>query len=137
MRFFLFYAALAGFAFSGYMSGVKFFTQQCAFGETCPLFLGVPACYFGFAMFLTITLFTGIHAYTRVSPKAMLLATIADAVAGILFAGYFTLGELPVLFEKGLYAYLFGLPTCALGLIFYVLILVLAVKTMRGLQPTV
>ena len=46
------------------------------------------------------------------------------SILGILFAGYYTVGELPRLFVEGFRAYFFGLPTCALGLIFYVLIFI-------------
>lgn len=34
---------LAGTLFSGFLSGVKLFTDNCALGETCPLFMGYPA----------------------------------------------------------------------------------------------
>ena len=42
---------LAGVLFSGYLSGVKFISDTCAFNEGCPYFLGYPACYYGFLMF--------------------------------------------------------------------------------------
>ncbi len=46
--------ALLGFLFSGYYAATKFFTDTCAFGETCPYFLGYPACYYGFGMFTVL-----------------------------------------------------------------------------------
>ena len=49
-----FILSLLGVLFSGYLSGIKFFTSTCAFNESCPIFLGLPACYFGFALFLIL-----------------------------------------------------------------------------------
>lgn len=128
MNTILFYCTLAGLVFSGYMSGVKFFTSQCAFGETCPLFFGFPACYFGFFMFVVLTVSAGLIIFSSIPRKILLLDIGATSLLGILFAGYFTLKELPLLFEQGLSAYMFGLPTCALGLIFYIAIFVIAVR---------
>ena len=33
---------LSGVLFSGYMSSIRFFSDQCAFNEPCPYFLGYP-----------------------------------------------------------------------------------------------
>jgi uncharacterized membrane protein len=121
----LFLLGVAGTLFSGYLSGVKFFTNQCALGETCPYFLGYPSCYFGFAMFLIITLSAGLHAFRVLGKKSVSEVVYAVSILGILFSGYFVLGEIPSLIEKGMNAYVFGLPTCALGLIFYVAIFLL------------
>ncbi len=123
---------VAGLLFSGYLSAIKFFTKTCAFSESCPYFLGYPACYYGFAMYLVITLF----AVLRVSGKCAAVQAnsiiLATSVLGILFAGYFTVGELPVLFNKGFSAYILGLPTCALGLIFYIVVCALSLKLRKG-----
>lgn len=131
----LFYCTLAGLVFSGYMSGVKFFTSQCAFGESCPLFFGFPTCYFGFGMFLLLTISAGLIIFTRIPRKILLIDIVSTAGIGIAFAGYFTLRELPVLFEQGLSAYMFGLPTCALGLIFYIAIFIIALRELLALEP--
>lgn len=118
----------AGLAFASYLSGVKFFSKTCAFNETCPIFLGLPACYFGFAMFLVITLAALLRVLGKVEREKANLVILVTSFLGILFAGYFTLGELPKLFREGLAAYVLGLPTCALGLIFYVIIFALSYK---------
>jgi hypothetical protein len=130
----LFYCTLAGLVFSGYMSGVKFFTSQCAFGEACPLFWGFPACYFGFALFLLLTISAGLIIFTRIPRKILLIDIVTTAGIGIAFAGYFTLRELPILLAQGLSAYVFGLPTCALGLIFFVAIFVIALREICSAQ---
>jgi hypothetical protein len=118
----LFILSIGGILFSGYLSGVKLFTEGCAFNESCPYFLGYPACYYGFVMFLLLTIFSymlffGKSSLNKGSKKMMFVSFL-----GILFAGYFTFKELPVLFEKGLSEYVLGLPTCALGLLFYLII---------------
>ncbi len=128
MNTILFYCTLGGLVFSGYMSGVKFFTSQCAFGETCPLFFGFPACYFGFFMFLIMCVSAGLLVFSSLPRKVLLLDIVSTAFLGILFAGYFTMRELPLLFEQGVAAYMFGLPTCAFGLVFFILIFGIALK---------
>jgi hypothetical protein len=62
----LFFLALAGLLFSGYLSTVKFFSDTCAFNESCPLFLGYPACFYGFAMYLIMFCVTGLGVLGRV-----------------------------------------------------------------------
>lgn len=119
--------SVAGLLFAGYLSGVKFFSGSCALGEGCPFFLGYPACYFGFAMYLLLTIFSIILVFGKDGSIAIRPIKLVSLL-GILFAGYFTLGELPRLFEQGLGAYVLGLPTCALGLIFYVAIFTIANK---------
>lgn len=131
----LLYLALAGFAFSGYLSGVKLFSGHCAFNEGCPFFLGYPACYFGFGMFTLISLFAGLLVFKKWDAQQNLNSLLFVAVLGILFAGYFTFRELPILFSEGLGAYLLGLPTCALGLIFYVIIAAVAWKARNTQTP--
>jgi uncharacterized membrane protein len=118
-----------GVAFSGYLSSYKFFSDTCALGETCPYFLGVPACYFGFIMFLALTILSHLTVFNRITVSRGLRAIQIVSGLGILFAGYFTAIELPKLFSLGLKAYILGLPTCALGLIFYVIVFGLATKS--------
>ena len=43
---------------------------------------------------------------------------------GIIFAAGMTMTELPALMQRGFSAYTFGLPTCALGLFFYMFVFV-------------
>lgn len=118
----------AGLMFAGYLSGVKFFTETCAFGEGCPYFLGFPACYYGFFMYLVITVAALTQVLGKVKRETANEIILVTSGLGILFAGYFTFGELPKLFSEGLTAYVLGLPTCALGLIFYILLFWLSVK---------
>lgn len=122
----LFVLGIAGVLFSGYLSGVKLFTSTCAFGESCPYFWGYPACYFGFIMFLAIAIFSLLLLFSKIKKKTGLIALSGVSFVGILFAGNFTLDEIQILFDKGFSAYMLGLPTCALGLIFYVLVFSIA-----------
>lgn len=119
---------IAGFAFSGYLSAVKFFSNTCAFGESCPYFLGFPACYFGFVMFTVITLAALFRVLQKGRSSDNNQIILLTSILGILFAGYFTVRELPILLSKGLTAYMLGLPTCAMGLIFYIIIFMLSYK---------
>ena len=118
--------SIAGLLFSGYLSGVKFFTDTCVLNEPCPYFLGYPACYFGFAMFLTLAILGSLLFTNKIKHKNGLADMGIMSLLGVFFAGYFTLREIPILFERGLSAYVLGLPTCALGLLFYITICILS-----------
>jgi hypothetical protein len=107
MKKWLLVLAIAGLLFSGYLSAVKFFSNSCALGETCPYFIGLPACYFGFGMYVAIT-------YLAI--KGMYKSVFGVAVAGIIFAGYFTIIDLP------------RLTSCSLGWGFYIAIAVVSYK---------
>ncbi len=127
----IFMLGVAGFLFSGYLSSVKFFTETCAFNESCPYFFSIPACYVGFVLFTTIAVMGGMHVFHCVSGKRANDIILAVSGLGIVFAGYYTVIELPALFSEGLTAYMLGLPTCALGLIFFVLVGGLALRLKR------
>jgi hypothetical protein len=71
-------------------------------------------------MYLAITLFALGLVFKKLKRQLVLNAILTVSFLGILFAGYYTIGELPLLFVNGISAYVLGLPTCALGLIFYV-----------------
>ena|SRR3989344_183389 len=123
----IFIFSVAGLLFAGYLSGIKFFSGSCALGESCPYFMGYPACYFGFIMYASLTVLSGLMLWKKIKLTQALSGITIVSFLGILFAGYFTLQELPVLFEQGLSAYVLGLPTCALGLIFYITIFKLSI----------
>lgn len=117
-KFFLLALSLAGVAFSGYQSAVKFFSQTCALNE-CPYFLGSPACYFGFGLFLVLAVLAVCAVWVRPESPLVVWAVLVVSALGVLFAGWFTILELPVLFARGFGAYVLGLPTCAWGLLMF------------------
>jgi hypothetical protein len=117
---YLLYAlSLAGFLFSGYLSGIKLFTNTCAFGETCPSFLGYPACYFGFALFLILF----VNSCALVFKRTLTInISIVTSAIGILFAGRFVIQEIVKYVNSGFEWSALGFPTCTYGLIFFILI---------------
>jgi hypothetical protein len=118
---------LAGTLFSGYLVGIKFFSATCAFGEECPFFLGYPACYFGFALFFGMFVSSAYALATKASTKWPVIVNMVIASLGVLFAGSFTVGEIASWFTAGFHAFgLLGLSTCAYGLVFFVIILVVS-----------
>lgn len=82
--------SVAGLTFASYLSGIKLFTSTCAFGESCPYFLGYPACYYGFVLFLLLTAFSYSLSFGYFSRPIMVRAIRVTSALGILFAGYFT-----------------------------------------------
>jgi uncharacterized membrane protein len=126
-KIFFLVASIAGVLFSGYMSGVKFFSTTCAFGETCPLFWGMPACYFGFAMFSLLFILSIILWFEKWNIMSLSEVLFGVSLAGVVFAGYFSIGEIPLLLQNGPGAYFFGLPTCIMGCLFFVAIFIAAI----------
>jgi len=116
---------LAGVLFSGYLSGIKFFSGTCAFNESCPIFLGYPACYFGFAMFSTMFVATVIAFAKKAAGRWPIRLNLAVSLLGMVFSGYFTVGEISVWFTEGFKSFgLLGLSTCAYGFVFYIVVFV-------------
>lgn len=130
----LFGLSLLGTAFSGYLSGVKFFTKSCAFGEGCPLFLGYPACYFGFLLFLTLLVLIILGVFQKIAYSKVTKVMSIVSSAGILFAGTYVLEEVLQTFPEGFTATMLGLPTCAYGLIFFVLVAIVAIMFNRKIK---
>ncbi len=64
-------------------------------------------------------------------PEIMALLNTAVSFLGVLFAGSFTIPEITNMLSGDGVRYALGLPTCAYGLIFYILILVLSLRYLR------
>jgi hypothetical protein len=130
-----FILAIAGVLFSGYLSGTKMFSGECAFNEPCPYFLGYPACYFGFIMFAAMFLISLMGVLGKKKAAVVAMKNMWISVAGALFAGYFVVGEIILWLKGDLGDYTLVLPTCIYGLVFYIIILVLSgmhYKASRG-----
>ena len=124
----LFGLSLAGLLFSGYLSGVKLLTETCAFGETCPYFLGYPACWYGFAMYLVLFISMCLAFGGWLGWKSALKITLLVSALGIIFAGNFAVREIIASQATGA----LGFSTCVYGLIFYILIFVFATLSFRS-----
>lgn len=122
---------LGGVLFSGYLSGVRLISGICALNEPCPYFLGYPACYFGFAMYV-IMFITSIAVFLKKVRSLQAVKIIfAISLLGILFAGYFVAQELLRSFTRGTFVlYGLGLPTCAYGLVFFIIIFSISLSTL-------
>lgn len=46
--------SIAGMLFSGYLSYTEIYQQTCALNLTCSNVVGVPACVYGFVMYLVV-----------------------------------------------------------------------------------
>jgi len=113
---------LSGVLFSGYMSAIKFFTNNCIASEPCPMFLGYPACYFGFGLFATLFLTSVLGLVRVLQVETMRLVLRLVSLGGVLFAGNFVAQEVQRFWVNGFQTSTFGLPTCAYGLIFFLMI---------------
>lgn len=122
--------SLAGLAFSGYLSAIKIFSGVCAFNESCPYFLGYPACWYGFAMYFLMTLFTILGLVGKFSVKKTVIVDLIVSVAGLLFAGNFVIQEILASKITGS----LGFSTCVYGLIFYIAIFITSIISLNKLN---
>lgn len=118
----------AGVLFSGYLSAVKLFSGTCAFNEGCPYFLGYPACLYGFAMFLIMFVASIVGLRKSVHTDSLVKVLRYVSLLGIVFAGRFVVLELVQLIRYGNPHYKLLLPTCAYGLVFYIIIFLLTFR---------
>jgi len=122
----IFVLVCAGLLFSGYLSAMKLFEGSCAFNEPCPYFLGYPACWYGFFMYLTMFVITLLGMLKKMPPLAAFKTVAIVSLIGIVFSGSFVIEEA------------FRPSTCAYGLIVYVLIFAVstvAYRKQRSLPP--
>ena len=127
----MFSLGLAGLLFSGYLSAVKLLTSTCAFNEPCPYFLGYPACWYGFTMFLIIFSSATLILLNKISIKTSSKIIAFISFLGILFAGSFTIPELTKLIIGTKSIYSLGLPTCTYGLVFYIIIFIISIRYLK------
>ena len=114
--------AAGGVLFSGYLSAVKLFTKSCAFNESCPYFLGYPACFYGFGFFFILFIVSLFGVLKRISGKRTINILFFVSLLGIIFSGSFTAQEI----STGRLFGTLGLSTCAYGLFFFVAVFVLS-----------
>lgn len=127
LKFSILILSVIGVLFSGYMSIIKFFSKECAFGETCPYVFGIPACYVGFMFFIIILLIAKLIFFTNISKQLLTKALVYVSFLGVLYSFYFAVPELVILFKDKEVSYSLGLPICVLGFIFFAIILLVAV----------
>lgn len=114
--------SISGFLFAGYLSAVKLFSGTCTVRESCPYFLGWPVCAYGFIMYSMLTVLSILMIKKRINSYKGMLAIAGVSFVGIIFSGYFSAIQLPALLQNKFVTYTFGVPTCMLSLIMYMLI---------------
>ncbi|MCF7864972.1 MAG: hypothetical protein K9M11_00500 [Candidatus Pacebacteria bacterium] len=118
----LFIISLGGVLFSGYLSSIKFFLKTCSFGETCPYFLGYPACYYGFALFLILFIVSILGLIGKIQAQAHTKTLTSISIVGVVFSGFFVVSEN------------FKLSTCSLGLLFFIIIFIFSLRQLTTLK---
>jgi hypothetical protein len=116
--------AIAGAIFSGYLSAVKLFSAACALTVPCPLFLGQPACYFGFAMFVALA----VLAFLWALGCELRAWVVGLSACGACFALYFTALEWGALMALASHFSWLAVPSCAVGLMVYLAVLWLSLR---------
>ena len=123
---FIFWLALSGAIFAGYLSAVRLLTKECALDRPCPYFLGFPACWVGFIVFLFML---GAVALTRMGYLTAMAAPVLAgfSLLGIIFSGYFTLKEVFAWMRSTEVPKKLVLPSCSYGLVFFIVIFFLSI----------
>jgi len=124
--------SLGGTLFAGYLSGTKLLTGDCAFNEPCPYFLGYPACWYGFAMFLAMFVISMLAMRGKYDSAKATKAILWISALGTVFAGRYVVEEVYGWLTVGMaQGYGLGFPTCVYGLVFYLIILGLSLTALR------
>lgn len=131
--------SLGGTLFAGYLTISKLMSDVCPFNEPCPYFLGYPACWYGLGLFSLLFGASLLGLTSKRNSTGIALFICGVSFIGILFAGSFVIREIIRAFEWGWPSYTLLLPTCAYGLIFYVILFVLARRVQKSpeLNPVV
>ena len=117
--------SFCGVMFAGYLSSVKWMSGVCAFNETCPLFLGHPACYTGFSLFCVLFIISAASVTKKIKSAWPAILNTTVSALGVLFAGRMVIAE--VSSPAQFFQYGMGLPTCAYGLVFFAAMLIASV----------
>jgi len=128
----LFLLVSAGLLFSGYLSAIKLFTGSCALGETCPYFLGYPACWYGFAMYLGMFVTTILGIRKKIKHAGAFVADMIISGLGVAFSGNFVMQEL----WRSRITGVLGLSTCVYGLIFYLAIFAVSLYSLKCISES-
>jgi hypothetical protein len=124
--------SILGTIFSGYLSATKLLTDTCAFNEGCPYFMGYPACWYGFVLFLSLLILTLVAMFGKSAPKNYIRAVSTVSLVGIVFSGSFVWDEVVKLMSGQ--SYTLVLPSCVYGLIFYVAIFIFSLRKSTALS---
>lgn len=125
--FSLFWLAIAGVLFSGYLTYTKLFSGTCALNEGCSYFMRLPTCMFGFGLFSAIFILSIIALFKKVHFRRTIGII---SFCGILFSGYFSMYEIffaPLNMFNGA-VYSLGLPSCSYGLLMFIIVFAVAMK---------
>jgi len=123
----IFWLALAGVLFAGYLTYTKLFSGTCALTEDCSYFIGLPTCLFGFLLFTSIFIISIIAIYSK---KHFRRTIGIISFCGILFSGYFSMYEIffaPLNMFNGA-SYSLGLPSCTYGFLMFIIMFAVAMK---------
>ena len=116
--------SIFGVLFSGYLSSAELFKGTCALTNGgCSDFLGYPTCYYGFAFFVVLFVYSFLYNSSK-SEKHRNVINITSILA-FIFSAYFSALEIIPMVTNGVVYDLF-FPACAYGLVAYIIIFFLS-----------
>jgi hypothetical protein len=120
--------SLIGVLFSGFLTFTKLLLGACPLKEPCPYFLGYPACFYGFIMFLILFVASLLLAFNKYDKGKLLKVLSYVSLIGIIFSLYSTYAEMAYPLCLGGCEYSMLLPTCVYGFIFYLIVFAVSLK---------
>jgi hypothetical protein len=115
--------SIIGVLFSGYLTFTKLVLGVCPIKESCPFLWGYPICVYGLIMFIIVFLASLIYYFKKDTFNKNVIIFVS--FVGVLFSIYYTIYDFMIC--NGC-TYSLLLPTCAYGLVVYVLILLFSIK---------
>jgi hypothetical protein len=129
----------AGIIFAGYMTGVKWFSGTCAFNETCPELFGQPTCFYGLIIFSAMFAVALSYRVRKQYPIGAVRTVLGLSLVGGIFSAVYAVPEIANLISGGS-DYMLGMPTCAYGMFFYLVIIIFTffslLKIRNGMPAT-
>jgi hypothetical protein len=129
----IFIFSLIGILFSGYLTFSKLFSDTCPLKEGCSYFLGYPACFYGFVLFLILFIISLTLMLNNIDHNNLVKIIFYVSLLGIIFSTYTSLKEIinpPCL--NGVCSYSLLIPTCVYGLMMYIIIFVTSILALKN-----
>jgi hypothetical protein len=114
--------SIIGILFSGTLSYFSMVLGKCLLKDPCPVFFGLPSCFYGFILFLTLIILSVLAMLKEKKRDNLMDGIYYLSIIAVLYAIFSASYEVFYLCADGSCKYSLGLPTCIYGLIMYLVI---------------
>jgi len=89
MKRITFILSAAGIVFTSYLIVIGLLSDECAFESPCYHFLGIPAYWYGFALFFLVALMLMLFRWNIIQAKTEEITVLVASGIGMIFSGIF------------------------------------------------